>query len=36
MYYSNGSRKMGDYFSNNAIGKHVVLLANGTVEFKHY
>ena len=36
MYYSTGSREMGDYLKDKKIGKHVKLLLNGNVETYNY
>ena len=36
MYYNNGDRRMGDYFNNIKIGKHITLTKDGQVEIKKY
>ena len=36
MHYHGGDRKMGDYYNDNPIGKHVTLTRNGEVKTNNY
>ena len=35
-YFYNGDRRMGDYYDDKKIGKHVTLTSNGNVETEIY
>ena len=35
-YYSDGDRRMGDYYNDKPIGKHVKLTKNGEVKINNY
>ena len=35
-YFSNGDRRMGDYYNGKPIGKHAKLTKNGDVKIENY
>ena len=35
-YFNNGDRRMGDYYNDKPIGKHVILTKNGDVRIENY